>query len=140
MLGEALAALASTGGTALVTAMVTDSWDSIKDRVARLFGRGDAEQVQAAHDRLETSRAALDGLVGTELDQVRTEQEIVWRTRLAELLEAHPQSGRRAYIPDRRDPGAGEPFRRAGRAARDRLRPASRSRPRRAERHLWQHV
>lgn len=92
MLAEALAALASTGGTALVTAMVTDSWESIKGRVARLLGRGDAKQTEAAQDRLELSRAALDGLADAELDRVRAEQEIVWRTRLADLLEAHPQA------------------------------------------------
>jgi hypothetical protein len=92
MLAEALTALASTGGTALVTAMVTDSWESIMGRVARLLGRGDAQQTEAAQERLELSRAALDGLVGTELDRARAEQEIVWRTRLADLLEAHPQA------------------------------------------------
>lgn len=92
MLGEALAALASTGGTALVTAMVTDSWESIKSRVARLFGQGDAEQTEAAQGRLELSRAALDGLVGTDLDRARAEQEIVWRTRLRDLLEARPKA------------------------------------------------
>ena len=92
MLAEALAALASTGGTALVTAMVTDSWESIKGRVARLLGRGDARQTQAAQERLELSRAALDGLAGTDLDRARAEQEIAWRTRLADLLETHPQA------------------------------------------------
>lgn len=92
MLGEALAALASTGGTALVTAMVTDSWESIKGRVAHLFGRGDAKRTAAAQERLEQSRTALDGLAGTELDRARAEQEIVWRTRLADLLEAHPET------------------------------------------------
>lgn len=92
MLAEALAALASTGGTALVTAMVTDSWESIKGRVARMLGRGDAQQTDAAQERLELSRAALDGVVGAELDRARAEQEIVWRTRLADLLEADPQA------------------------------------------------
>jgi hypothetical protein len=92
VLAEALAALASTGGTALVTAMVTDSWESIKGSVARLLGRGEPKQTEAAQERLELSRAVLDGLVGTELDWARAEQEIVWRTRLADLLEAHPQA------------------------------------------------
>lgn len=92
MLAEALAALASTGGTALVTAMVTDSWESIKGRVARLLGRGDARQAEAALERLELSRAALHGLAGADLDRARAEQEIAWRTRLADLLETHPQA------------------------------------------------
>lgn len=92
MLAEALATLASTGGTALVTAMVTDSWESIKGSVARLLGRGDAGQTEAAQERLELSQAALDGLADADLDRARAEQEIVWRTRLADLLEAHPQA------------------------------------------------
>ena len=39
MLSEALAALAATGGTALVGAMATDAWQTARDRVLRLFGR-----------------------------------------------------------------------------------------------------
>jgi hypothetical protein len=34
MLTEALTALAATGGTALVTAMVTDGWEEAKSRSA----------------------------------------------------------------------------------------------------------
>lgn len=84
--------------------MVTDSWESIKSRVARMLGRGDAKQIEAAQERLDLSRAALDGLAGTELGQARTEQEIVWRTKLADLLEAHPEAARRspARVEDRR--------------------------------------
>ena len=90
MLTEALTALASTGGTALVTAMVTDSWEGVKARFARLFGRGDARQAEAAAGRLEQSRAVLAGLSGPELDRARAEQEVIWRTRLGDLLEQEP--------------------------------------------------
>lgn len=58
MLTEALTALASTGGTA----MVTDGWDGVKARFARLFGRGEGAQAEAAAGRLEQSRAVLPGL------------------------------------------------------------------------------
>jgi hypothetical protein len=90
MLTEALEALASTGGTALVTAMVTDSWEGMKARFARLFGRGDAGQAEVAAARLEQSRESLAGLSGADLDRARAEQEIVWRTRLGDLLEHDP--------------------------------------------------
>ena len=90
MLTEALMALASTGGTALVTAMVTDSWEEIRGRFARLFGRGDAGQVKAAADRLEQSRAALAGLSDSDAERARAEQVVVWRTRLGDLLEQDP--------------------------------------------------
>ena len=90
MLTEALTALAATGGTALVTAMVTDGWDSVRARVARLFGRGDAQQADAAAARLDQSRAALAGLSGPDLEQAQAEQQVIWRTRLGDLLEQHP--------------------------------------------------
>jgi hypothetical protein len=90
MLTEALTALASAGGTALVTAMVTDSWEGAKARFARLFGRGDGSRAEAAAGRLEQSRAALARLSGPDLERARTEQEIVWRTRLGDLLEHDP--------------------------------------------------
>jgi hypothetical protein len=90
MLTEALTALASAGGTALVTAMVTDGWEGARARFARLFGRGDAARAEAAAGRLEQSRAALAGLSGPDLERARIEQEIVWRTRLGDLLEHDP--------------------------------------------------
>ena len=40
MLDAALMALATTGGNALVTAMMTDGWESAKARMAKIFGRG----------------------------------------------------------------------------------------------------
>ena len=92
MLTDALTALASTGGTALVTAMVTDTWEGVKARCARLFGRGDANQDAAAAGRLEQSRAVLAGLSGPALERARAEQEVVWRTRLGDLLEQDPSA------------------------------------------------
>lgn len=90
MLTEALAVLASTGGTALVTAMVTDGWEGVRAGFARLFGHGDAKEAEAAASRLEQSRAALTGLSGAVLEQARAEQQIIWRTRLGDLLELEP--------------------------------------------------
>ena len=92
MLTEALTGLASTGGSALVTAMVTDSWEGVRGRFARLFGRGDAKQAGAAAGRLEQSRAELTRLSGADLERARAEQEIMWRTRLADLLEQDPSA------------------------------------------------
>ena len=90
MLTEALTALASTGGTALVTAMVTDGWEGVRARFARLFGRGNAQQAEAAAGRLEQSRAALAGLSGLDLERAQAEQQVIWRTRLGDLLEQDP--------------------------------------------------
>jgi len=90
MLTEALTALASAGGTALVTAMVTDGWEGAKARFARLLGRGDAARAEAAAGRLEQSRAALVQVPGPDAERVQAEQEVVWRTRLEDLLEQDP--------------------------------------------------
>lgn len=92
MLTEALVALASTGGTALVTAMVTDGWEGVRTRFARLFGHGDAKQAEAAVGRLEQSRAAFAGLSGPDLERAQAEQQIIWRTRLGDLLEQDPDA------------------------------------------------
>ena len=89
MLAEALAALASTGATALVTAMVTDGWEGARTRFARLLGRGDVKQAAAAA-QLEQSKAMLVAASGAELEGVRADQEAVWRARLEQLLERDP--------------------------------------------------
>jgi len=92
MLGEALMTLAATGGNAVIAAMATDSWEAFKGRIAKVFGRGTPELADATAARLDQSRAALEGLSGPDLDGVRAEQEIVWRTRLEDLLEQHPEA------------------------------------------------
>lgn len=92
MLEEALAALASTGASALVSAMVADGWEGVKARFARLLGRGDTKRTEAAAGQLEHSRAVVGGLSGPDLKKAREEQEIVWRTRLGDLLEQDPSA------------------------------------------------
>lgn len=90
MVVEALAALATAGGTALVGAMVTDSWEGARKRFARLLGRGNDKETEAAANRLEKSRGILTGLSGADLEKAQAEQAVVWRTRLGDLLEDHP--------------------------------------------------
>ena len=90
MLPVILAALAVTGGNAVVTAMVTDGWESIRSLLAHLFGRQDAKETESALGRLDQSRSELAGLSGADLEKARQEQEIIWRTRLSDLLERDP--------------------------------------------------
>jgi len=91
MLVVALAALAAAGGNALVSAMVTDGWEGVRARFARLLGRGDPKATDEAAARLEDSRAVLAGQSGADLERAQAELEIAWRTRLADLLESHPE-------------------------------------------------
>ncbi|MGH3378291.1 MAG: tetratricopeptide repeat protein [Actinoallomurus sp.] len=92
MLSETVAALAGAGGTAVVQAMVSDSWDSTKARMARLLGRGDPTGVATAEKHLECSRAELEAVPEPELEDARRAQAAVWRARLAELLEEDPRA------------------------------------------------
>ena len=85
-------ALAVAGATALVNAMVTDGWEGVRKRFARLLGRGDQKETEAAAARLEKSQEMLSGLSGTELEKAQAEQAIVWRIRLGDLLESHPDA------------------------------------------------
>jgi hypothetical protein len=92
MLGEAAAELAAAGGTALVTAMVTDAWESVKDRFARLLGHGDAKEAERVSTRLDESRTLLAVPAGTEMQRTLAEQELAWRIRLGDLLERQPEA------------------------------------------------
>src|SRR5215470_2089064 len=89
-LEAALAALAVTGGSALVTAMATDAWNSIRAGFARLLGHGEPAQVAALENRMEAARAELEHLEGADLLRARADQESLWRGELASLLTDHP--------------------------------------------------
>jgi len=84
--------LAAAGGSALVTAMVTDGWETVKARFARLLGRGDDSRSVVAAQRLERSREVVAGLSGAELERARAEQQAAWAARLTDLLEEHPDA------------------------------------------------
>ena len=90
MLEEALAALASTGGGGPRHRYGDRQLGGIKARFACVIGRGHTAEMEAVEARLEQSRAALEGLTGQDLERARAEQEIVWRTRLSDLLERDP--------------------------------------------------
>jgi RNA polymerase sigma-70 factor (ECF subfamily) len=93
---NALAALASAGGTAFVAAMVTDAWAGLRDRVARLLGRGDAKAEAAVLARLEESRVALAAATADNraAGRVRQELEAAWRNRLEDFLQRVPASAK----------------------------------------------
>jgi hypothetical protein len=76
------ATILATAATALVTAMTTDGWEGIRKKVAQWFGRGKQNETDRALTELDQSRAALTAATG---DTARTEQEIIWRTRMGDL-------------------------------------------------------
>ena len=85
MVPEWIATLAGTGASTLVTAAATDVWQMARAGFVRLFGRGDAARAQLAEARLDELATARDhGEIGDQL--------VVWRTRLADLLQEDPNS------------------------------------------------
>lgn len=88
MLTDALAALAASGGRALVGAMATDAWQAARNGMAKLFSR------QGPH-RQAAVQAQLDGnvaLVERASDPGLAREGLVplWHMELTRLLEEHP--------------------------------------------------
>jgi hypothetical protein len=79
-----LAALASSGATALIGLMVSDSWTQVKEAFARLFAHGGA--ADGPLRELETSRIEL---LTAHLEGDHAKAAVIeadWRTRLGLLL------------------------------------------------------
>jgi phosphotransacetylase len=87
MLAEALVALAAAGGTAVAQAAGTDAWETLRQRVARLLGRGNPERERAELERLDRTAAAVEAAGDGEAERVLVGQEASWQTRFETLLE-----------------------------------------------------
>ncbi|MEV5338721.1 hypothetical protein AB0K93_09575 [Streptomyces sp. NPDC052676] len=87
MLPETLTALAAAAGIAVVQAAGGDAWEALRGRLARWFGRGDAERENGALERLDRSAAELAAASPDTAERVRTRQEVGWQTRIETLLE-----------------------------------------------------
>lgn len=103
MLPEALLALATAGGTAVVQAAGTQAWEGFRTRVADWFGRGDTGRTDgelARLDRTASEIAAADAAAGPDGERARIRQEALWQARFEGLLELLPD--------EERDRAAGE--------------------------------
>lgn len=88
MLNEAFLAVAAAGGTSVVQAAGTDAWSSLRQRVARVLGRGDAQRERAELERLDRTAQSLEEADATgETEQASLRQEASWQTRFESLLE-----------------------------------------------------
>jgi hypothetical protein len=83
MLEQGLMVLAAAGGTAVVQAAGTDAWARFSRSMARWFARGDDQRERAELERLD--RTAVE-LGEAEVEGARVRQEIVWQTRIQDLL------------------------------------------------------
>jgi hypothetical protein len=84
-------ALAAMAAAALVQAMVTDGWEGVRHKVARLFGRGQPDVT--IERRLDATRDQLTAASAGDLETVQAALAAQWETRFADLLADHPDAG-----------------------------------------------
>jgi hypothetical protein len=82
--------LASLAANTVVAASVTDTYDTIRDRVARLFGRGNPDPAIAS--RLDKTRAELFHATATTAEHARAAHAAQWQVRFADLVDAYPEA------------------------------------------------
>ena len=91
MPGDVLMALAQFAGQTVAAAAITDVWEAVQGRFAKLIGRGDVRKTEVAeqwlaqtHDQL-TAAAASSGL-----ERVQEAAAERWAGRFADLLDEDP--------------------------------------------------
>jgi hypothetical protein len=87
--GPELVALAASAATTLVNAMATDAWQTVRTRVARLLGRGEARAEQLALETLDEDAATLAAEPNAEARQDLTAG---WAARLRDVLRSDPEA------------------------------------------------
>jgi hypothetical protein len=100
MPGEVLMALAQFAGQTVAAAAITDVWEAVRDRFARLLGRGDPRKAEVAEQWLAQTRQQLTAAPGSELERAREAQAERWAGRFADLLDEDPglEAGLRALV------------------------------------------
>jgi hypothetical protein len=94
---EVLMAVAEAGGQAVAAAAATDVWEAVRERVARLLGRGDARRTGIAEEWLARTREQLEA-AGEDGARAREAAARRWAGRFADLLDEDPgaEAGLRA--------------------------------------------
>jgi hypothetical protein len=83
-------ALAALAGNTIVAAAVTDAFDGVRTKVARIFGRDKPDpRIQR---RLDETRHQLASTTSGDLESAQATQVRQWETRLADLLAEHPEA------------------------------------------------
>jgi hypothetical protein len=85
-----IAALVALAGNTLVTAAVTDAWEDVSGKVARLFGRGEPDL--GTERRFDATREQLAAAAPADLQRVQADQASRWAGRLADLLDEYPDA------------------------------------------------
>ena len=91
MPGEVLAELAQFAGQTVAAAAITDVWESVRGRFARLLGRGDARKTEVAQGWLAQTREQLAAAgPGAALERAREAAAERWAGRFSDLLDEDP--------------------------------------------------
>jgi hypothetical protein len=88
--GDVLMTLAQFAGQAVAAAAVTDVWEAVRGRFARLLGRGDARKAQVVEQWLAQTQQQLAGTSGSGLERIRAAAAERWAGRFADLLDEDP--------------------------------------------------
>lgn len=83
-------ALAALAGNTIVAAAVTDAFEGVRARVARIFGRDQPHS--RIQRRLDETRQQLVATTPRDLERAQAAQARQWGTRLADLLADHPEA------------------------------------------------
>jgi hypothetical protein len=88
--GDVLVELAQFAGQTVTAAAITDAWEAVRGRFARLLGRGDSHKAEVAERWLAQTREQLAAAPGGDLERVREAQSERWTGRFADLLDEDP--------------------------------------------------
>ncbi|MGN5378719.1 hypothetical protein ACQ4WX_18810 [Streptomyces lasalocidi] len=84
-----LIALANAGGTAVVSAMATDGWQTLRSGVVDLWRRFRPDTAAELERDLDTARSALLTTADNEVEPVRQVLQSTWQGRMLTLFLEH---------------------------------------------------
>src|ERR1700722_2615838 len=91
MPGDVLVALAQFAGQTVAAAAITDVWESVRGRLARLLGRGDARRTEVAERGLAQTPEQLTAAgPGTAVEPAQRAAAERWTGRFSDLLDEDP--------------------------------------------------
>jgi hypothetical protein len=89
MSGDVLVTLAQFAGQTVAAAAITDVWEAVRGRFARLLGRGDTHKAEIAERWLAQTREQLTA-AGANARQLQGAAAERWAGRFADLLDEDP--------------------------------------------------
>ncbi|MCF1597682.1 hypothetical protein [Streptomyces muensis] len=85
-----LIALASAGGTAVVSAMATEGWNTLRSGVVTLWRQFRPDSADELERELDTTRSALVAAQADEVELVRHALQSAWQGRMLTLFLEDP--------------------------------------------------